>query len=179
MMTFRHAVASVTTVLLAAGLASPAAAQSDPRAVVNDIVACSAISTVDARVACYDAVAASARGPDAAPRGQIHQQVPAATASAPTPREQFGRESMARREDRPQPQGLPEIAATVTATRQVRPGYYFLALNDGSEWEFAEAVPASYFPPRLGTTVTVQRAALGSFQMVVPGRAPVRVRRVR
>jgi hypothetical protein len=176
MMTFRHAVVA-TTALLATGLSVAASAQADPQTVVNDIIACSSISTVEARVACYDAVATTVRS--AAGTATPHAQASAPAAPVLTPRESFGRESMPEREDRPQVQELPEITAAVTGTRQVRPGYYTIALDDGSEWEFTESVPSSYFPPRRGARITVQRGALGSFQLVVRGQAPRRVRRVR
>lgn len=188
MMTKRHLLCA-PAVLFSLALAAPVAAQADPQAVVNDIIACSAISTVAARVACYDAVAAGARtgaapvaaaGPGVAPRAPVQASGPAiAQANAPDPRDQFGRETMERPEDRPQPPAVAEITAAVTGTREVRPRYFAIALADGTEWEFTEAAAASYFPPRAGTSVTVQRGALGSFQLVVRGRAPVRVRRIR
>lgn len=72
---------------------------------------------------------------------------------------------------------LSEITANVVSAREVQPGYYAIALDDGTIWQFTESVPRRFFPPRSGSEVTVERAALGSFRMLMDGKPPVRVRR--
>ena len=62
---------------------------------------------------------------------------------------------------------------------RVEPGLYLLTLEDGSQWRFVEAVPPSYDPPRAGSHVALQRAALGSFRMNFASQRAVRIRRVR
>ncbi|RIV90661.1 hypothetical protein D2V17_04080, partial [Aurantiacibacter xanthus] len=78
------------------------------------------------------------------------------------------------------PSGQQDALTTrVTAARMMQPGVYRLTLQDGAEWEFSEGVPNSYRPPREGSEITIDRAALGSFLMSFDSQRAVRVRRIR
>ena len=171
-----------------AAFTAPAQAQSGgPDAIMNTIVVCSEIEDLSARLACYDGTAMQARAVlgdrsaaqagGAAPTTANPQL---AGASQPNARERFGQSSMPHevepvRQERERE--LSAITAKVESAREVQPGYFAIALDDGTAWQFTESVPRHFFPPRSGSDVTVERAALGSFRMMMAGKAPVRVRR--
>jgi hypothetical protein len=76
-------------------------------------------------------------------------------------------------------QGADEIRTRILEVRQREPGVYLVTIEDGAQWLFAESVPMSFRPPRKGALVSIERASLGSFLMVVDGQAAVRVRRLK
>ncbi len=171
--------------LLAAGLmtcmaiSTPLAAQDSSDALEQAIIQCSEIANINDRVACYDSAASRARAAVAEAEVREEQQ---SEQQAIIAREEFGGETLPR-EVSPQAQRREEelqaITATVTRSRQTQPGYYAISLDDGTEWVFTESVGSRFFPPRNGAEVTVERGALGSYRMLIPRQAPVRVRRVR
>jgi len=147
---------------LPALVALPATAQPDDRPLRERLRACAGIAEVAARVACYDAISAdepaASSAPAAAPAGFGGNQLRARAAGAAE---------------------AEAIEATVADAVERQPGIHLLTLEDGAQWQFVESVPASYSPPRRGSTVEIRGASLGSYQLRFRGQAAVRVRRVR
>jgi len=69
-----------------------------------------------------------------------------------------------------------EITATVRAAEQDRDGNWIVTLDDGAVWHQTHGGPLAV-RPRPGTTVTIRRAALGSYFMQVGRQPGVRARR--
>ena len=173
--------------ILAAGAASlllaggPALAQVDQNTAVNILRECAKIDDATARLACYDN---NIRNIGGTPRAVVPGQMPvpqggAAPVAANSARG-FGAEDV-RAPDRFQaPSGqLQRINTQITSIRPREPGIYAFTLGDGAEWLFAESVESNYRLPRAGSTVEIERGALGSFLMRFEDQTPVPVRRVR
>lgn len=163
--------------------AAPAAAQVSDEIVLNILRNCAEIDDPTARLACYDNNIRAAGG-------QARNSVPGemavpsggggiAPARDTTGASGFGREDIRTPERfESRPGELDELRARVTAVSQQQRGIYLVTLEDGAQWLFTESVPFSYRPPRVGDRVTIDRASLGSFLMVVNSQPSVRVRRV-
>lgn len=177
----------------AAALAMPGAAeaQEDYRTIVTIMRACAQIEDIKARVTCYDNNIRPGATAQAAPptSGSVPAPTPApapepAPAPAPNPAPQartgFGSESL------PQPRAAEQRAAReeaaearVTAVARSAPGIYLLTLEDGGQWQFVEAAPLSYDPPRAGSIVSIESASLGSYLMRYRQQPSIRIKRVR
>ncbi len=72
------------------------------------------------------------------------------------------------------PQGPDSIKAVVSQVTQDRLNNVYLVLENGQTWGFVEPDPRV----RPGDSVTIKRAALGSFLMMTPSRRSYRVQRV-
>ncbi|MEN7537123.1 hypothetical protein [Aurantiacibacter flavus] len=180
MQAYRLAALAAGLTLPLAALPQPAHAQVDDAIVLEIMRQCARIDDASARLACYDNNVRSAGASPA--RNTVPGQIAAPQASSAAPAVRgFGSEDV-RRSDRfdSTPAGqLDELTTRVTAVRMQQPGVYRLTLEDGAEWQFSESVPNSYRPPREGSVVTIDRAALGSFLMVFDNQMSVRVRRIR
>lgn len=154
---------------IALGLpAAPAVAQ-DYEAIVKRMRDCSRIERLEDRAACYDSVVSALPAENGVPSASA-RSAPAATG--------FGAETL------PKPAAaraaeVDKAELGVRQARQVEPGIYVLTLDDGSQWRFVEAVPLAYDPPRAGSRIEIERAALGSFQMRFANQRAVRIRRIR
>ena len=176
--------------ILAAGAATlvlpgiPAMAQVDDGIVVNIMRECAKIDDPTARLACYDNnIRAAGASPRAAVPGRM--QAPQSSAGAPvasnTP-QGFGAESVRapQRVEAPSSSGqVDEISATIASIAQRGPGIYAFTIEGGARWQFAEGVSLSYRVPRVGSTVEIDRGALGGYLMRFDRQEPVPVRRVR
>lgn len=137
---------------------------------------CARIADMPARVACYDRNIGVdvAQGTAANGAGS-----PSTDAAKPTG---FGANQLRRpataRAARPD-SAATSVTATVTAATQRTPGVWLLTLDDGSQWEFVDAVPQSFDPPRTGQAATISAAAMGSYIVRLQGQQGVRIRRVR
>lgn len=156
----RVAVRIVVYPLLVCFACSAAAVEVD----TNELARCAAITAVDTRVACYDALAKLVL-----PRpGEL-------TSAAPTPLNpndpaHFG---LTPRQLKTTPQGPQSIKAVVSQITQDRLNNVSLVLDNGQTWTFIEPDPRV----RPGDAVTIRRAALGSFLMITPSRRSYRVER--
>jgi hypothetical protein len=72
------------------------------------------------------------------------------------------------------PAGPASIKAIVSQITEDRLSHVYLVLDNGQTWEFTEGDPRV----RPGDTVTIKRAALGSFLMLTPSRHSYRVERL-
>ncbi|MEO6388967.1 MAG: hypothetical protein ABIT16_11270 [Croceibacterium sp.] len=172
-----------TGALLLAG--APASAQVDQAIVLNIMRECAKIDDPTARLACYDNNIRNAGAPArAALPGQM--AVPQGGRGAPIASNSpqgFGYESVRVPQPgsaaRTQGSQLDEISTQVTSIASRGQGIYAFALEGGAQWEFAESVETAYRLPRSGSTVKIERGALGGFLMYFDDQKAIRVRRVR
>jgi len=152
-----RAMRSLRAVLAGFTLCLPLAAAAEHDALTTAVKACGAIRKNSERLACYDArVYPVASG--------------AATAAAPmpTPEEVFGAETSATpapaKEDTstPPPEELSKITARVTAMTTLPRGELQIELDNGQVWRQVEEHELLL---RIGDSVTISRAALGTFRL--------------
>lgn len=167
-----------------------------------DVSGCVGIDDATARLACYDAAAgrrapsaeaapviaaapagapASIPSPAAVPAAAAAGTVAAAATPAAAPalsaEQAFGL-SAEKRAARDTVQ-IEQMNARVSAVaNHPRPGRWVVTLDNGQVWEQREAGSESR-RPRPGDEVSVRKAAMGSFLMVVPGRGTFRVSRIK
>jgi len=70
-----------------------------------------------------------------------------------------------------------EITAKVRSAQRNGDGGWVVSLDDGSRWEQTNAQTLGRWP-HAGSTVTIKRAALGSFKMTIDKNPPVKARRL-
>ena len=152
-------------------------------AVADDIARCAAIAAAEARLACYDALAAR-RTTGAAPRAPAvapSAAAPSSAASSPAPAaitmpsapgraDSFGLNPAQLHREPAGPAAIQAIVSALTATRD---GRTILGLDNGQTWVIDEPDVRV----AVGDEVTIKRAALGSFLLLGPSRHSYRVRR--
>lgn len=191
MTTIRQTASASATIALAAALttAAPAQAQqTDYEATVRIMRECAKIETLEARAACYDNTIATDRlisrqGTEQARNQPVPTPQPAPpramAAAAPTG---FGAETLptprAARPGDDQTDSDGRYSGRIARAERMSEGIYRLTLADGAQWQFQDAVPFSYDPPRDGSQISLRRASLGSFLMDYRDQRPVRIRRV-
>jgi len=133
--------------------------------------ACAVVRNDTDRLACYDAT--FGRPADAEPIA------PAADPATPVLRD-FGfseAEKLARYPDEKRELALEQIDARITAIGRRATGEAVITLDNGQVWLQAESLSAARL--RVGDQVVIRKAALGSFQLLTPGKIAMRVRRVK
>ena len=162
-------------------LASPVAAQVDDNVVLSIMRQCARIDEASARLACFDNNIRVGNTDVARPSVPGAMPSPLPGGAAPTNGVTgFGREDVRGPERFETPAGeVANITARVRSVAQQTQGVYLVTLEDDAQWLFAETVDFSYRPPRQGSTVEIDRGALGSFLMVSDNQRSVRVRRIR
>lgn len=152
-------------VALAVPAALPAAGAADQ---------CIAIDEDARRLACYDAaLGRSAQTPPAPASAQVAAPAantappPAATTAPPSPVPPHVTET-------PQPSSFTSEVDTVERGRD---GQFIATLANGQVWEQSERNSAALV--RKGDTVTIRRAALGSYLLLTSGGIATRVRQVK
>jgi hypothetical protein len=147
-------------------------------------LSCAAIADDSSRLACYDALWRDAGAPSSA---KAVAPVPAAgaavatqaPASAVDPVDDFGLSEAAKRARDPA-QAEPansSISGVVTAVRRQPAGELIVTLESGQVW--TQITVDTRARVAVGDTVTIRRAALGSFMLVTANRYATRVRRVK
>jgi hypothetical protein len=155
---------------LAAGLAAgavvaDAAESEDP--LRKSLRICAAIRNTSERLACYDRIVGSiaagkeAQAPRASPEDLFGVE---ATPSPRTPPDENAAEE------------LTSITARVKSLNTLADGTLTIELDNGQTWR---ATGGTRLVLEAGDTVTISRAALGTFRMATPGNRFARVRRVR
>ncbi len=150
--------------LVSLALATTAAADTPPP-VPPELLNCAAIGRNNERLACFDrAVAALAAGKPAG-------------GPAATPEATFGMLSSTPAPTRPADSGgdLQSLQSTVKAFGRADDGSLLIKLENGQAWKQISGTDPLL---RKGDTVTINRAALGSFQMIMPSGRSAKVRRV-
>jgi hypothetical protein len=181
-------------VRLAAGLGlaalAGAGAQASEAAVPEaSLKACATIDAATDRLSCYDQLAgrkasssavtpaapgttAAASNSSNAAAGATAPATSAPATPAPPPKEAFG---LYRAEHPAAPKGAPALTAQVVSVTVSGNGRPAVALEGGGVWELDG--PDSVLSG--GDTVTIERAALGSFLMTTPSGRMHRVKRLR
>jgi len=119
-----------------------------------------------------DAPSASVTQPDvASAAGQTAQPAQAARSANPDDPANFG---LTRHQLKVVPAGPDSVKSTVSQITQDRLNNVYLVLDNGQTWGFVEPDPRV----RPGDSITIKRAALGSFLMTTPSRHSYRVQRV-
>ena len=143
-----------------------ARAQPDERGLGRLLRECRTLADMSARTACYDAIVLDEGA-------QPERPAPERRASADFGSNQLPRSASA---EAPAPA---QLSASVTRTVEREPGIYLLTLADGTQWQFVDAAPAAYDPPRAGATIEISRASMGSYLIRYAGQRSVRARRIR
>jgi len=138
--------------------------------------ACAAETDVLRRLACYDRAAAQLVG----------AQAPGATPTSPADRDEPRTKSPEARfgvrngplDERKYATAPKEITATVILIEMRRSsGALVVSLDNDQVW--MENQPSEYFPLKVGDTVRIRSAALGSYVMFAPSKRTTRVTRIR
>jgi hypothetical protein len=154
---------------------------------------CAAVEDPAARLACYDnafprppAAAAPQQAAEAPPHAAAPHpersgpEIPGvAPAEAPELVETFGlteAQLQARDPERARAPRVERIEATVVGIRHLSSGERVVTLDNGQVWLQTEITVRGHLAA--GDEVVIRRAALGSFQLVTPGRVALRVRRI-
>lgn len=155
--------------VIAALLAAAGASAAEPTALPEELRNCASIKRNVERLACFDrAVAALAAGKEA---GSL---------PAPTPEASFGMLTSERvlppQEKKDEREDLQSVTSTVKGFGHSADGSLVIHLENGQSWRQISGTNPMLKP---GDTVTINRAALGSFQMIVPSGRSSKVRRER
>lgn len=147
---------------------------------------CAGIGDDRARLACYDAIyrkpapsaaSSTASATDAAPAAVAAETVATVAAS---PVNDFGLTEAAKRardSERAQDQIYESITGKVAAVSQRPTGELTVTLESGQVW--TQVTLDQRARVAVGDTVTIRRAALGSYLLVTQSRYATRVRRVK
>jgi hypothetical protein len=161
------------TVILAAALAA---------AGPTDASQCAAMSDDARRLACYDALfrPSDRAAPTEMQAGPTQPEAAASAVAVPAaaaPEQDFGLSGQQRAKRDAAEESVDEIRAVVVELHGSRVGKPAYTLDNGQRWRQVEATSRPMF--KVGATVVIRKAALGSFMGIVPdaGGAPVRLRR--
>jgi len=161
----------------------------------DSLESCARISDDARRLACYDGLAgrvmqgtAAAAAPSPAPEttpeiATVLAPAPAAAAAAPVAAApvavervaEFGLSEQARKEREPE-KWVESVTARVTNVGQTASDRYVITLDNGQVWVQSETNTRAILAP--GDTVTIKRAALGSFKLSGPRSVFWRVKRL-
>lgn len=152
---------------------------------------CASVEADAARLQCYDVAfgkpaaaaaassAADGRTAASAPAAAATAAVPAATDASVKAREEFGLTEAEKRTRRQEPEARTESITGQVAQLGRRPtGELVVSLASGQVWTQIES-DDSNSRVKVGDTVTIRRASLGSYLLVGPDRIAVRVKRVK
>lgn len=153
----------------------PLAAQAAGDTAQSGLNACAAIEAADARLACYDNLAGRGAGTAAAPAAPVATAaapaVPAPPATSASPKASFGLYSA---EHPTAPAVAQSFQGVVTSISSSASGHTTVALEGGQLWELFDSDPVL----AAGDTVTIHRAALGSYMLETPSKRTHRARRL-
>lgn len=167
--------------LLTALAAIPLSAGAGDAPVTSDMARCAAITPADARLACFDALAVASANRGAPAINKSPPPVPGATPpdaigprAAPDDPGTFG---LSPPKLHSVPVGRSAIKARVSTFSADQPGigHPMVILDNGQTWAFVEAVNDPRLAP--GATVTIKRAALGSYLLTTASQHTYHVRR--
>ena len=162
--------------ILAAFNAAPGSAQA------GKLSSCLSILDINARVACYDALA---QAEQSAQTNIGDETIPSNATTAgtevprnPTPQADFGLSAAERDRRRPvEQQQLESLAVQVSSARRVGPGYWRFTMEDGSTWQLAEVL-RTFRPPSSGDSAIITRGSLGSYLLHADGQPAMRIKRL-
>jgi hypothetical protein len=179
---FAGTAALASTIALVSS-ATPAAAQASDANVLSIMRECAKIADPSSRLACYDNNIRMGVQNGSIPGGPVQGGGAVVAGGSGYGAQGFGAKSIKSPdrfksgEDRGE--GPDEIRAKIADVKEREPGIWRITLEDGAEWTFSDSVSKSFRVPRKGALVELQKAALGSFLMVIDGQQAVRVRRTK
>jgi hypothetical protein len=150
----------------------------------DDTHRCASVVDDSARLQCYDAAFGKPVGADAS---GAHSAIPAGTpaSESSTPdtsvkaRDEFGLSEAEKRTRRQEPEERTESITGQVAQLGRRPtGELVVSLADGQVWSQVES-DDSRSRVKVGDTITIRKATLGSYLLIGPDRIAVRVKRVK
>ena len=180
--TVRLRLGLTTATVIAACAAQPVAA-----APQNALQACAAVVADADRLACYDRLAgrvapgvaagagapAAAASPSRAPPAAASSTAPAPAVVAPAPKQSFGLYEA--EHPRPQVVTARSLEAQVVALGRSPGGHVTVTLEGGAVWELDDDDPLL----AIGQSVTLTRAALGSYMLRTASQRTHRAHRLR
>lgn len=166
--------AAVHGAILAACASGTAIGEDARSALATRLAQCAAIAVPDARLECYDALAARRTAPAPAPAAASAAVPAPAAAPVPAPIAAPRAEDFGLRAPPPQKDEIKSITRRVTGFGQSAQGRVVVALDNGQSWELDTPDPLL----AVGDSVTIQRAALGSFLLTTPTKRTHRIRRI-
>jgi uncharacterized membrane protein len=152
-----------------------------PQAVAHDLpaalAACREEKDDAQRLACYDREVARAGGQSAESSAAASQAATASAAPPQSPEERFGYRGVLAREEQERVKSatLGQLEATVTDISKRGDGALIMTLDNGQVW--AQNRPDAFFRLKVGDSVKIEPAALGSFLMIGPSKRTARVTR--
>ncbi|MBB3764578.1 hypothetical protein [Sphingomicrobium lutaoense] len=159
--------------IIASLLAVPAAAQSDGSK-VQRVVACRTIADDAERLVCYDRESAALGAALESDEVVVVSREQAVEAR----RELFGFSSpnfagLLGDED-----NLDKVEVEVASAQMSGHGDLVVAMKDGSVWRQIDDRQMGRLP-KAGTSATIEKAMMGSYEMKIDGRRSIKVRRIR
>jgi hypothetical protein len=151
---------------------------------------CASVEADAARLQCYDVAfgkpagaaassAADGRTAVSAPAAAATAAMPAASDASVKAREEFGLSETEKRTRRQEPEDQTASITGQVAQLGRRPtGELVVSLADGQVWTQIES-DDSRSRVKVGDTITIRKASLGSYLLVGPDRIAMRVRRVK
>ena len=139
--------------------------------------ACAVETDVLLRLACYDRAAAQLAGTQAPAAGPVLSATQGAAPRTESGAAEFGLRN-GPLDQRKYSAAPKEITATVTLVELRRSnGALVVTLDNDQVW--LQNQPTEYFPLKVGDTVRIRSAALGSYMMFAPSKRATRVTRIR
>lgn len=156
-----------------------AADQKEPRpALLQKLIDCRTVSDPTQRLACYDAqvaaidTAESNRELVVVDKEQIKQTRKSLFGFGDIRLPFFGKKADATESEE---DGVDFIESKIASLRSLSDGKWLFVLEDGARWSQTE--PARSRSPKVGETIKIRKAALGSYLANVNGRPAIRVKR--
>jgi hypothetical protein len=169
--------------LSAAAAPLQAQARTEPAA-LRAVLDCRAIADDQVRLACFDSGVASLANANAkgdiavVDREQVRETRRSLFGFSLPSLAIFGDGKNKSPQEQAREDELKEVTAKVSAVGRTRDGGWAVTLDDEARWEQTDAVTLGR-SPRVGSTATVRRGALGSYKMNVDGGPSFKVRRTR
>lgn len=144
----------------------------------DDVLKCLDIRDNAARLACYDHAVPALRQLPPPPPPAVAAARPTPPAAPVKPEEAFGAERMSKKERGITGDEVDTITAKLTEFRQSGYDRYTFTLDNGQVW--TQSVARGLANLKTGRTVRIEKAALGSYNMVIDGVAGlIKVRRIK
>lgn len=151
---------------------------------------CAAEANDARRLSCYDQAVAefASESPPAVTRTEIGgttfpgdpSEAPAPSMTPQKPEEEFGiNDAMVREQKKSsgdKTEEIKKLSSTVSDVSRRSHGVLLITLENGQIW--VETKPSSYFPLKVGDTVTIRRRVFGTFRLTEPSGRSTQVRRV-
>ena len=168
----------VAAALLAHGAVAPAIAKAPNRSAALDrLVACRTQTDAEARLACFDREAAALEQAEASgalvvvDREQIRRTRRSLFGLTLPNLSVFG-------DDSPSAEGMTQIESTIKRISRTPYGKWIFELEDGARWGQIDSRDLA-MDPKVGNTIKIRRASMGSYLANVQGQIAIGVERLR